>query len=383
MTLNLLLIASDVSLDDTCDSSYQSHDRSISCSIFSDIDNNEKCFAKAICPPFPIPCFRKAQCESFLLFMYRLTSSEFISDMTSKLFGCKCVSETWISLKAQDMYDASVIMTDEDFFEGPLVVGDDFYWAAHKSGIMRRDSTGNISVYVKATCDFIPHGLAWDPHTETIVVASNENTGKGGIFRVEVDSMQPILTKITDGVIYNSPNDLIVRSDGVIYFTDPIFYSEGRAMNNSMGLYSIIDGVIKMEYDFLSQSRLSQPNGLALNEDESGLYVALTSIPEIVNFTVAQNGSLSYIGKVADGSQEDYSPDGLVIHNQILHIATNKDYILRVGLNDGVPLAPIWLFNTNIFRITNLDINATDGSLYITDQYLDSIHQVVRLRPKI
>jgi gluconolactonase len=87
---------------------------------------------------------------------------------------------------------------------------------------------------------------------------------------------------------FNSPNDLTVRSDGTVYFTDPDWQRAGRPSVGSMNVYRLTPaGMIE-----LVTSALDKPNGIALSPDEATLYVGSAG-SDIVAFTVSPDGSTS------------------------------------------------------------------------------------------
>jgi gluconolactonase len=91
-----------------------------------------------------------------------------------------------------------------------------------------------------------------------------------------------------DGKRFNSPNDLTVRSDGTVYFTDPDWQRAGRESIGSTNVYRLTPAA-RVE---LVTSALDKPNGIALSPDEGTLYVG-SSGPDIVAFTVSEDGSTS------------------------------------------------------------------------------------------
>src|SRR4026209_2200767 len=93
----------------------------------------------------------------------------------------------------------------------------------------------------------------------------------------------------------NSPNDVVVRSDGTIYFTDPtygrtpVFGRERKPELTFQAVYSLAPGgTLRCE-----ANDFSQPNGLCLSPDERLLYVNDTERAHIRAFDVAADGSLS------------------------------------------------------------------------------------------
>lgn len=123
----------------------------------------------------------------------------------------------------------------------------------------------------------------------TIVLAQHA----GRVSRVEMgeaDSLVlvPIVTEY-NGKRLNSPNDLAVRSDSVIYFTDPTFgvSDEDRELAFA-GVYRIDpDGALTLMYD-----EFALPNGVAFSPDESHLYVCDSETGDVMRFDVQENGDL-------------------------------------------------------------------------------------------
>lgn len=105
---------------------------------------------------------------------------------------------------------------------------------------------------------------------------------------------------------FHSPNDIAVRSDGLIYFTDPPFGLGDRAPElDFMGLYyQDTDGDI-----ILAASFNQYPNGLAFTPDQATLYVALTASDKVIAFTVHPDGSLT---NSRDFARVPY-PDGIAV----------------------------------------------------------------------
>jgi gluconolactonase len=89
----------------------------------------------------------------------------------------------------------------------------------------------------------------------------------------------------------NSPNDVIVKSDGTIYFTDPVAHSvpKDQLEQDCNGVYHVrLDGTV----DRIIED-MTYPNGLAFSPDESILYVVDTAREHIRAFDVLPDGTLS------------------------------------------------------------------------------------------
>lgn len=137
------------------------------------------------------------------------------------------------------------------------------------------------------------------------------------IVREELDGSISVLASHWDGKELNSPNDIVVRSNGDIFFTDPIF-GRGPGVGIERPLELDFRGVYKIngnsgELTLLAKD-FTQPNGLAFTVDESHLLVADTPERHIRKFACADDGTLSG-GEVFARSTGDKpgAPDGLKV----------------------------------------------------------------------
>lgn len=107
------------------------------------------------------------------------------------------------------------------------------------------------------------------------------------VVRVEHNGAQTILADRWQGKRLNSPNDVVVRSDGSIWFTDPSYGIlsdyEGQRAESEIGACNVyridpVSGAVDlMADDFV------KPNGLAFSPDESILYIADTGASHDIN----------------------------------------------------------------------------------------------------
>ena len=106
----------------------------------------------------------------------------------------------------------------------------------------------------------------------------------------------------------NSPNDVVVRSDGTIFFTDPPYGLEDAGLEREQpcnGVYAIApSGELRLLID-----DFDRPNGLAFSPDERTLYIADTNRYHVRAFDVASDGALSN-GRVFANMIERQRPDG-------------------------------------------------------------------------
>ena len=159
-------------------------------------------------------------------------------------------------------------------------------WAPEEGMSVFREPTDNAN------------GLTWDLQGRLIACES----GSRRMSRLEADGRITVVADRYEGKRLNSPNDVVVKSDGSIYFTDPGAPAPEMDMDYS-GVYRVspdLNTITLLVRDFVV------PNGLAFSPDETILYIddskgvlALTgddifhSIGHIRAFDVQQDGTLA------------------------------------------------------------------------------------------
>ena len=123
--------------------------------------------------------------------------------------------------------------------------------------------------------------------------------GNRRVTRLEKNGVVTVLADRYQGKRLNSPNDLVYRSDGALYFTDPPFglprfLDDPRKELPYSGVFCLINGQLK-----LVTTDLDGPNGLAFSPDEKFLYVDNWDLKRkiIMRYQVRPDGSLAN-GKV-------------------------------------------------------------------------------------
>lgn len=175
--------------------------------------------------------------------------------------------------------------------------------------------------------------------------------------RREVDGTFSTLADKYHGGRLNSPNDVVVKSDGKIYFTDPRSGLKGDGGRIVIRPELPFAGVFRYDPETedleLLSSSLVKPNGLAFSPDEKILYVADTILYRIVAFDVADDGRLENervltICQGADRSEvrKCSGPDGLKVDcegnlyvagdgNVIYVISPEGDHIAMIPSPNG------------------------------------------------
>jgi gluconolactonase len=212
------------------------------------------------------------------------------------------------------------------FTEGPLWRADNHLWFSDLMANMVRSVTpdGQASVVIEQS------GGASNAPPGSYVGSNGMVTGKDGyvllcqhsnrrIVRVAPDlKMMPYLEKF-QGKRFNSPNDLVYKSDGALYFTDPPYGLPKQDDDPAKELK--FNGVFRYAGGKLQAviKDLTRPNGLAFSPDEKTFYVANSEPKKLwMRYDVAPDGGISNGSVFADvtAEKENGVPDGMKVDSQ-------------------------------------------------------------------
>jgi gluconolactonase len=184
--------------------------------------------------------------------------------------------------------------------EGPAYLDGGVVWSDIPNNRMLRwdEATGAVSVF-RAPSDFA-NGNTLDPQGHLVTCEH----GTRRVTRAEADGSITVLADRFDGKRLNSPNDVVVRSDGSVWFTDPSYGidsdQEGYQAESEIGachVYRVDPGSGEVR---IAADDFVMPNGLAFSVDERRLYVSDTGATKIEGgpahirvFDVGDDGSLS------------------------------------------------------------------------------------------
>ena len=191
------------------------------------------------------------------------------------------------------------------FTEGPVWVRDGGYLLfsdPNDNRIYRWTPDGDLSVYRTKSGYTGPdiaeygqpgsNGLTLDKDGRLTI---NEH-GNRRVTRLEKNGQLTVLADRYDGKRLNSPNDLVYKSDGALYFTDPPFglpkfFDDPRKELLYSGVFRVADGKIQ-----LLTTDLLGPNGLAFSPDEKHLYVDDWDVKKkvVMRYRVERDGTLSH-----------------------------------------------------------------------------------------
>lgn len=114
------------------------------------------------------------------------------------------------------------------------------------------------------------NGMTWDIEGRLLICEG----GARRIARCEADGSYSCVADRVDGRRFNRPNDLVTRSDGSIYFTDP-GGSRAPVEGRELDFYGV--HMIRPDGKVVTVTKETEyPNGLAFSPDEGILYVAIT-----------------------------------------------------------------------------------------------------------
>jgi gluconolactonase len=190
------------------------------------------------------------------------------------------------------------------FTEGPVWVRDGGYLLfsdPNSNTIYKYTADGSLSVFRENSgyqgADIAEYGqpgsngLTLDREGRLTI---NQH-GNHRVIRVEANGEIAVLADQYDGKRLNSPNDLVYRSDGTLFFTDPPFglprfFDDPRKELAFSGVFAVRNGKPK-----LLTKELTGPNGIAFSPDEKYLYVGNWDEKKkvVMRYDAATDGSLS------------------------------------------------------------------------------------------
>ena len=200
--------------------------------------------------------------------------------------------------------------------------------------------------------------------------------------RFEYDGAITVLADSYNGKPLNSPNDVVVKSDGSVWFTDPTFgilgYYEGHKAEseNKPAVYRLDAATGKLT---MMADEVAGPNGLAFSPDEKKLYVVASRAEPhrtIVSYDVSADGMKLGGGAVLIDAGPGGSPDGFRV---------DVDGNLWCGWGMGSPeLDGVRIFNSSGKPIGHIDLperaaNLCFGGRYRNRLFMTASHSLYAL----
>ncbi|KAL5046716.1 hypothetical protein BDW71DRAFT_197369 [Aspergillus fruticulosus] len=194
---------------------------------------------------------------------------------------------------------------------------------------------------------------------------------KQGILQFDpvINKITPLLTR-RNLERFKGPNDLVVASNGDVYFTD-----QGQTgLTDPTGCVYRLSPSGKLD---ALVSNGASPNGLALSPDERFLYVAMTRANAVWRLPLHADGTTTKAGLFFQ-SFGNAGPDGLAVDEEgnvlICHPSLGSVFVVD---SEGVPKARIVTASGGGKNLTNCCFGGEDGrTLYITDSMEGNVQYV-------
>ena len=233
-----------------------------------------------------------------------------------------------IDAKSRAIYDlveegsgVEQLATGFTFTEGPIWhPTEQVLYFSDMPADIRRKVTLDGTVTEVRNPSFKCNGMTLD-HDLNLLVCEHVSSS---LVRERTDGVRETLAFHWQGKYLNSPNDVTVRSDGTIYFSDPWYgrfpgFGVERARELGwQGVFRIPPGGGQDELDLAApQDEFEMPNGLCFSPDESLLYVNDTPRAHIKVFDVNADGTLAnsrmFFEGIGTGVIEEGIPDGMKV----------------------------------------------------------------------
>lgn len=211
---------------------------------------------------------------------------------------------TGLSLPAQDTPGLKVekVSVGHVFTEGPAWSRDGYlvFSDVPNNKLFRFIPGKGTEVYRENSSG--ANGNAFDEQGRLYVCESHTRR----VVRINRKGKEEVLASQWNGKRLNAPNDITVRKDGQVYFTDPAFGNQ--ADSRELDFYGIYHITPKGELELVSKSE-GRPNGIALSPDGHILYVSNSDNRSIAAYDLDHHGNASNQRVVVSGIPG--VPDGM------------------------------------------------------------------------
>lgn len=208
----------------------------------------------------------------------------------------------------------------------------------------------------------------------------NAEHGSGELTRWTPEGGRLVVVSAYQGKHLNSPNDVVVRSDGMIFFTDPPYgLASGwngikrEAELGFSGVFALDEATGRM---VLIDDKLDRPNGLAFAPDERVLYVGDTATQTLWAYDIAADGTASGKRLVADVADDSKSGrvDGVRVDREGRVYFTCPGGLCVVDPASGTVIARL----ATPKRATNL----AWGGAELSELYITALTDVYRVKTR-
>jgi gluconolactonase len=206
------------------------------------------------------------------------------------------------------------VATGFAFVEGPVWVSKEggylLFSDIYNSRTMKIGSSNHPEVYRRYT--HAGNGNSMDVQGRLYTAERDGHR----VVRTNLDGSETVVADRYDGKRLNSPNDVVVRKDGQVYFSDPASAAvfDERELTFNGVYHASPQGAVTLI------AKMPRPNGVALTEDGRTLYVADSQTRKILAYDLDKDGNASNERVVIQNI--DGTPDGLrVAANGNIYVA--------------------------------------------------------------
>lgn len=261
-----------------------------------------------------------------------------------------------LSLAAQDFSDIKIekVAAGYAFTEGPA-------WS--RDGFLLFSDVPNDKI------------VKWTPGEGASVFRDNSNGANGNTFdsrgrlytcesrtrrvvRTDKKGQVEVLAEKWEGKRLNAPNDIVVRRDGHIYFTDPAFGKQ--ADTRELDFYGVYHITPRGEMELIAKPA-GRPNGIALSPDGRILYVANSDERNLRAYDVDRSGKVSNERELVSGIEG--VPDGIAVDEK------GNIYVTAKGLA---------VYSAEGKLLTTIEISETPANCAFGDPDLQTLYVTAR-----
>jgi gluconolactonase len=243
--------------------------------------------------------------------------------------------------------------------EGAVWFGDAIYVSEIGGGnnppparILRVPATGAVTI---AYATSGTNGLAIDVMGR--LIGASHTMGAVAAFNLTNTTATPIVSGYM-GNRLNTPNDLTVRSDGTIYFTDPDFQAPSPRPQAMTRVYRLPPGATE---PIVVDAGRSNPNGITLSLDEQSLY--LTDGQGLYRYAVNADGSTGTATRIAQSAISSGDGMGIDCSGTLYVSSQNRVYLINPA-GSGTSLGSI---TVSAQSATNIAFGGSNHqTLYVT-----------------
>lgn len=183
--------------------------------------------------------------------------------------------------------NATLVKGGYNFVEGPVWIGNKLLFSdVGQNTIFQMAAGGAVTSF--RTGSNGANGNAVDKQGRLVTCEG----AAGRVTRTDANLANPApVASAFNGQPFNAPNDVVVRADGIIYFTDPFYGTipDGGLPQNKLAVYRVPAGggaVARLGFDF------NKPNGIALSPDGNTLYVVDNGIGQVLFADLNADGTV-------------------------------------------------------------------------------------------